>query len=319
MLSVLNTTITANTADTDDSMTGDEGGGFFEDGSNGGNSFINTIIAGNTDVSGTAPDCSGTVTTDGSNLIGDTTGCTGSPDFTMDITGEDPMLGPLQDNGGPDVRSQGNTQPLLTHALLAGSMALNGGQNADCTDTDQRGAPRAQGTGGDDCDIGAFEVQDSCGDGFLDPSEECDDGNTDASDGCSDTCTVEAGFECVNVPSECSTICGDGIVAGTEECDDGADNSDTDADACRTDCTDPSCGDGGVDTDEECDDGNDVDADDCNNDCVDQSGDGDGDGGDDGNGGCSLIKATLPQHLTGIGLLLLAAGALLSMRRKISE
>ena len=40
-----------------------------------------------------------------------------------------------------------------------------------------------------------------------------------------------------------------------EECDNGSSNSDTDADACRMDCSFPSCGDGVKDRGEACDDG----------------------------------------------------------------
>lgn len=57
----------------------------------------------------------------------------------------DPMLGPLQDNGGP-------TQTMF---LLAGSSALDAGYNPTCAATDQRGLPRPQGP---NCDIGAVEV-----------------------------------------------------------------------------------------------------------------------------------------------------------------
>lgn len=52
-------------------------------------------------------------------------------------------LGPLADNGGPT----------RTHALQAGSAAINGGNPATCTTTDQRGYSRAGA-----CDIGAFEA-----------------------------------------------------------------------------------------------------------------------------------------------------------------
>jgi hypothetical protein len=55
-----------------------------------------------------------------------------------------PGLGPLANNGGP-------TQ---THALLAGSPAIDRGTNTGCPATDQRGVPRPQGR---TCDIGAFE------------------------------------------------------------------------------------------------------------------------------------------------------------------
>jgi hypothetical protein len=61
----------------------------------------------------------------------------------------DPMLGPLQDNGGP-------TQ---TFALLAGSPAINAGDASllpHGITTDQRGQPRVSGGA---LDIGAFELQ----------------------------------------------------------------------------------------------------------------------------------------------------------------
>lgn len=48
-------------------------------------------------------------------------------------------------------------------------------------------------------------------------------------------------------------VCGDGILDEGEECDDGSDNSDTIADACRTDCLLPVCGDNVTDSGEECD------------------------------------------------------------------
>ncbi|MFC1612039.1 MYXO-CTERM sorting domain-containing protein, partial [Myxococcota bacterium] len=53
---------------------------------------------------------------------------------------------------------------------------------------------------------------------------------------------------------------------GIEECDDGVDNSDTGADACRTDCTDATCGDGVTDTGEACDGSGETAA--CNGDCT---------------------------------------------------
>ena len=52
------------------------------------------------------------------------------------------LLGPLADNGGPT----------LTHALLAGSPAINTGLNENCPATDQRGESRDA-----NCDIGAVE------------------------------------------------------------------------------------------------------------------------------------------------------------------
>ena len=75
----------------------------------------------------------------------------GSPDANGNFIGEffapiDPVLGPLADNGGP-------TQ---THALLAGSPAIDAGDTTSTTD--QRGEPRPN-AGGNGPDMGAFEEQ----------------------------------------------------------------------------------------------------------------------------------------------------------------
>jgi len=65
------------------------------------------------------------------------------------------MLGPLQDNGGR----------AMTHALGAGSVAIDQIPAADCVDpdgaplkTDQRGEPHPAGAESK-CDIGSCEVQ----------------------------------------------------------------------------------------------------------------------------------------------------------------
>src|SRR5579859_2341002 len=99
-------------------------------------------------------DCAGAIQAAGFNLIDfiDTSHCavTGSP-----LSG-DPLLGPLQANGGPT----------LTQALLPGSPAIDAGDPV-CTDdlgapltADQRGAPRpANGATATRCDLGAYEAQ----------------------------------------------------------------------------------------------------------------------------------------------------------------
>ncbi|MFC1642369.1 DUF4215 domain-containing protein [Myxococcota bacterium] len=43
-----------------------------------------------------------------------------------------------------------------------------------------------------------------CGDGKQYDDEECDDGNTASGDGCSETCQLEPGFTCANVPTAAS-------------------------------------------------------------------------------------------------------------------
>ena len=66
-----------------------------------------------------------------------------------DKRGVDPLLGPLQDNGGQSD----------TRALAAGSPALDAADNATCPSTDQRGVSRPQTA---TCDFGAFELVPAC-------------------------------------------------------------------------------------------------------------------------------------------------------------
>jgi hypothetical protein len=105
---------------------------------------LNTIIADN----GTGPtngDFSGTLTSQGNNLIGNLNTNTiiiGSTNGN--IYGADPLLGPLQNSGGPTP----------THALLRGSPAINAGTSIGAPLTDQRGVARPCGK---EVDIGAFE------------------------------------------------------------------------------------------------------------------------------------------------------------------
>lgn len=140
---LINVTITNNVADSDNNGTGD-GGGIFNR-SPGTISLLNTIVGGNSDSGGQAPDCSGTITSQGHNLIQSTLGCTITGDTTGNITGQDPRLGSLNDNGGPT----------FSHLLLAGSPAIDAGTSTGAPATDQRGISRPQGAG---VDIGAVEV-----------------------------------------------------------------------------------------------------------------------------------------------------------------
>jgi len=71
-----------------------------------------------------------------------------------DLVNTDPLLGPLQDNGGPT----------FTHALLPGSPAIDHILPVNCiVTTDQRGVSRPSGVG---CDIGAYELDIIFADGF---------------------------------------------------------------------------------------------------------------------------------------------------------
>jgi hypothetical protein len=142
---VTNCTNFGNTASASGPWYGD-GGGISND--EGTLTVANTIVAGNT-ASNSGPDVSGAVTSLGYNLIGNPSG--GSGFVATDLQGLDPLLGPLQSNGGP-------TQTL---ALLPGSPAIDAGSNALVPAglaTDQRGPGFARFCGAA-VDIGAFEYQ----------------------------------------------------------------------------------------------------------------------------------------------------------------
>jgi hypothetical protein len=141
-------------------LTGNEAGG-----GRGGGLYVfsgslvlhNTLLAGNFRgySETTRDDVFGALTSGGDyNLIGDGTGMTG---LINGVNGNqvgspahpiDPLLGPLDDNGGPT----------RTHALLPGSPALDAGNNAYASDWDQRGPGFRRIVNGT-IDIGAFEVQ----------------------------------------------------------------------------------------------------------------------------------------------------------------
>ena len=148
-LTVTNSTVTRNMVE-----TGIGGGIFIDNISNPALAITelgSSIIAENTASADLGPDCYGFVTTSlGYNLFGSNVGC-GFPATTGDLVGDfnnpiDPLLGPLQDNGGPT----------LTNALAGGSLAIDQIPVGDCVvATDQRGVSRPQGA---TCDIGAFEL-----------------------------------------------------------------------------------------------------------------------------------------------------------------
>lgn len=105
--------------------------------------MINTIITGNQwyacerFASGTAAN----VVSGGHNVVQDASCNPVASDIIVGAAG----IGPLADNGGPT----------WTHALLAGSPAIDAADDAACPATDQRGVARPQGP---HCDIGAFEL-----------------------------------------------------------------------------------------------------------------------------------------------------------------
>jgi hypothetical protein len=111
-------------------------------------SLVNSIVAGNT--APTNPDVDGNFTDDGHNFIGDGTGS----DFINGVNGDqvgdsvnplDPMLGPLQENGGN----------IDTELPLAGSPVIDAGDNSYAATTDERGYVRII---NNTVDIGAMEA-----------------------------------------------------------------------------------------------------------------------------------------------------------------
>jgi fibronectin-binding autotransporter adhesin len=136
-----NTTIANNTASS--------GGGIFVDLNN--KKFVasNSIIGTNNAFAGA--DCTGALTSHDYNFIGDSSNCTVSDKTVHDLSGN-PMLGPLQNNGGTT-----DTQALLTGSPALGAAnpgSLSGGSH--CETTDQIGTARTKG----DCDIGAYQLPD---------------------------------------------------------------------------------------------------------------------------------------------------------------
>ncbi len=152
MLTVVNSTVSGNSAPT--------GGGISNVGGNANATVVNSTLYENSQgginnnggslglnqsivahVSATGDDCTGTITAMNANLDSDGT-CGAS------LTGNT-LLGALADNSG-------STQ---THALMAGSPALEAGDNAVCAASpvngvDQRNMERPQGM---NCDLGAYE------------------------------------------------------------------------------------------------------------------------------------------------------------------
>ncbi|MEM7314632.1 MAG: choice-of-anchor Q domain-containing protein, partial [Planctomycetota bacterium] len=128
-----------------------------------------SIIAGNIDNSGQAPDFRAIYPSlfglsIANSLVGDSRG-SGLEEFNSGVNGNiiggpvggaiSPRLGPLADNGGPT----------LTHGLLLGSPAIDAGLSTVSESFDQRGEPFGRVVNGAS-DIGAFEVQDTIPEDF---------------------------------------------------------------------------------------------------------------------------------------------------------
>jgi hypothetical protein len=191
-VTVNNCTVRGNTAD------GKGGGIYNHDGTV---NFSHSIVSGNTATDdGNEVSNNDTVNANNYNLFGDSsetdaqafagfaptvpTDINATQDGTPTALGD--ILDPLADNGGPTE----------THALVPGSPAIDYIPTGQCdVATDQRGIPRPQPTGGN-CDVGAFEFQDTDGDQVEDGVDNCptvynpDQADSDG-DGVGDACEPE--------------------------------------------------------------------------------------------------------------------------------
>jgi uncharacterized delta-60 repeat protein/CSLREA domain-containing protein len=171
-VNIINSTVSANRA---------QGvGGGISNNSTGKINFTNATIAYNTAISGTgggvnnsstsvnarntifarnirgntliSSDFSGTLNSQGYNLIGTTNGTIITGVTTGNLLNIDPLLAPLAEKGGPT----------LTNALEPNSPAIDAGDSANILSIDQRGFARPTDGNGDgiaQVDIGAFEVR----------------------------------------------------------------------------------------------------------------------------------------------------------------
>jgi CSLREA domain-containing protein len=147
-----NVTMTINVADSNGDGVGN-GGGI----SNTGTITVrNTILGNNTDVGNEAPDCAGTLNSGDYNLITADWGCVVAGTMIHNLGG-DPLLGPLDSNGGKtSTRMPFPGSPVLD----AGDPTSPGSSGAACLASDQRGVKRPRdgdGNGTARCDIGAVE------------------------------------------------------------------------------------------------------------------------------------------------------------------
>ncbi|HMZ08015.1 MAG TPA: choice-of-anchor Q domain-containing protein, partial [Anaerolineales bacterium] len=151
-LNVNYSTIAGNYADTNNDATGD-GGGVHQVG--GTFNLTSSIVAGNKKTTSTDNDCGGTITSQGYNLTGSSTGCslagTGDVTVTASTVFTAVLDSSIADNGGST----------YTYALRSGSSAVNAIPNGtnSCGSgsfaNDQRGGTRPQ---NNNCDMGAYEL-----------------------------------------------------------------------------------------------------------------------------------------------------------------
>jgi hypothetical protein len=150
------------------------------------------------------PDCSGTFTSNDYNLIENTADCTFTPQAN-DITGQDPGLGSLQDNGGPTLTHLPvyPTSPVIDQGNIVSPQADRTGQvvrKGNANGTDQRGLPRIAddvsiANAGNGSDIGSVELNEGILPVELTSFEAIPDGYTVILNWTTASETNNAGFE----------------------------------------------------------------------------------------------------------------------------
>jgi hypothetical protein len=144
VLLMANSTVASNTV-----VVGGDGGGIITTGAE--LSLLNTIVFNPNSGAATRNDVLGPITHAQGDLFGSTVSIASGGDLGGNQFNTNPLLGPLQDNGGPTA----------TMALLPGSPAIGGGVSTSLIPglsvptTDQRGDPRPANSTG----IGAFQTQ----------------------------------------------------------------------------------------------------------------------------------------------------------------
>jgi Zn-dependent metalloprotease len=137
-ISTYNSSIHLNNATITDNYA-NVGGGIYNNGSN--VNIENTILAENTAAT-SGQDCSGSITSDGHNILGDVADCSITASVG-DQFNQDPKIGPF-------------IETLGFNTISASSPAKNAGNAATCTLFDQRGVERF--ASDVFCDIGAIEI-----------------------------------------------------------------------------------------------------------------------------------------------------------------
>ena len=164
-------------------------------------SVQNTIIASNSGFRDEPSDCIGSITSLGTNLIGDVSRCTINLQPT-DFTG-DPGLGDLVEMGEDDQPGK------VFYPVLPGSVVINRADPNACPAKDQLGNPRV-GT----CDIGAIEFQERAQVPIdVRPRSEANKVNPNSSKDINVAILSENGFDATTVDSDSVRFGATGIEA----------------------------------------------------------------------------------------------------------